>query len=187
MVTSAVPGEGKSTMAGQLGLALADSGSRTLLIECDMRRPTFDTVLGVGTEGGLSLFLSGHIERPKVHALLDDKLFVIPAGPMAPNPVALLHSEKMKSFIDDMSQSFRFVILDAPPVLPMADARMLGALAEGVVLVVRANVTSKKLVQRACAALESAGANVLGTILNGADVGGPDSSYYRYYRRYYES
>jgi capsular exopolysaccharide synthesis family protein len=186
MVTSAVPGEGKTTIAGQLGIALADSGSRTLLVECDMRRPTFATVLGVGSDGGLSLFLAGHITRPRMHSILDDKLFVIPAGPTPPNPVALLHSEKMKSFLREVSLSFRFVILDAPPVLPMADARMLGTLAEGVVLVARAGSTSRRTLQRVCGVLEAAGANILGTVLNGADAEGPEGSYYRYYRRYYQ-
>jgi len=166
---------------GHLGLALAEAGCRTLLVEGDMRRPTLSTMVGIGSEGGLSLFLSGHVARPRVQPVIDDMLLVVPAGPPPPNPVALLHSERMRAFIEEMMQSHRFVLLDAPPVLPIADARMLGALSEGVVLVVRAGVTSRKDLRRACAALESGGSHLLGTILNGTRTR-PGAAYSAYYK-----
>jgi non-specific protein-tyrosine kinase len=180
LVTSALPGEGKTTIANELGRAFADNGCRTLLVECDMRRPSFGRLLGVGSEGGLSLFLAGHIERPKFHQVIDDRLVVVAAGPTAPNPIALLHSEKMRAFLSEMTRTFQFVILDAPPVLPLADARMLGALSEGVVLVVRAGTTSRSDVRRACAALDGS-SRLLGTILNGTHPTGREAAYYRQY------
>jgi len=186
-VTSAVPGEGKTTLATELARALADSGARTLLVECDMRRPAFGSVFGVGNEGGLSLFLAGHVPRVKMYPTSSDKLYVVTAGPTAPNPVALLNSEKMNAFLADMTASFDFVILDTPPVLPLADARVLGAKAEGVVLVVRAGYTSRNLLRRVRSVLDASGANVLGAVLNAAESEGLGSSYYRYYHSYDEA
>ena len=182
-VTSALPREGKTTIASQLGRAFADSGARTLLVECDMRRPTFGSVFRVGTEGGLSLFLSGHVDRVKVYPTSNNKLFVVSAGPAAPNPMALLNSEKMNAFLRDMASSFHFVILDAPPVLPTAEARIVGSKADGVVLVVRAGVTPRHVLRRVCAVLDDSGANVLGAVLNGADSKHRDYSYYHYYHQ----
>ena len=188
MVTSAVPGEGKTTIASELGHALAESGASTLLVECDMRRPGLREVFSVGTEGGLSLFLSGHVNRsPAIHPTKNVNLFVVGAGPTAPNPPALLGSIKMASFLREMLSSFRFVILDTPPLLPMADARLLAPMTEGVVLVVRAGAVPKAVLRRALALLAPTGATILGAVLNGVDTRGPESPYYQYYQRYYES
>jgi capsular exopolysaccharide synthesis family protein len=186
MVTSSVLGEGKTTLAAALGGALADSGAKTLMVECDLRRPTFSKMFGVGSEGGLSLFLSGHVSpAPLVHATAHDNLFVVAAGPATPNPPALLNSDRLRTFLRDMTSSFRFVILDAPPVLPIADARVLAPMSEGVVLVVRAGWASKDLIRKVCWLLRGTGASVLGAVLNGADPRGAEGSNYRYYRDYY--
>lgn len=186
MVTSAVAGEGKTTVASALGQALADGGARTLLVECDMRRPGFGAIFGAGSEGGLSLYLAGHVgPAPTIHPTSNHNLFVVSAGPSAPNPPALLNSEKLKSFLAEMTSSFQFVILDAPPVLPIADARVLAPLVEGVVLVVRAGLVSKHLVRRVYSLLEDTGASMLGAVLNGAELRQAAGSDYRYYRDYY--
>jgi capsular exopolysaccharide synthesis family protein len=184
VVTSTMPGEGKTTLAIELGRALAESGARTLLVECDLRRSRLGTWLGVGEEGGLSLMLSGHVPMARIHATPKEKLFMVAAGPSVPNPVALLSSDRMTAFLEDMSSSFHFVILDAPPVLPMADARVLGAKADGVVLVVRAGRTSRNHLKRVCSVLESSGSRVLGAVLNGVDLRDMDASYYGYERLY---
>lgn len=184
VVTSALPEEGKTTVAIQLGRGLAESGARTLLVECDMRRPAFGAEFGVGTEGGLSLYLSGHLPRAKIHTTQHDRLFVVGAGPIAPNPVALLNSQKMTAFLEEMTSSFQFVIMDTPPVLPMADARVLGPKADGVVLVVRAGQTPKRLLKRVCATLELSGANILGAVLNAADTRELESAYGYYYQQH---
>jgi Mrp family chromosome partitioning ATPase len=105
---------------------------------------------------------------------------------VAPNPPALLGSEKMASFLREMMSSFQFVILDTPPVLPMADARVLARMVEGVVFVVRAGQVPKPMLRRAFTLLEATGANVLGAVLNCADARGAGDSYYRYYHQYYE-
>lgn len=181
VVTSASPGEGKSTVARQLGLAFAESGASTLLVECDLRKPTFSRFFGIDGEGGLSLFLSGHVRNVKIWRTGNEHLHVTAAGPPVPNPVALLNSEKMRSFLREQSNSYQFVILDAPPALPMADAKVLGAIAEGVVLIVRAGRTSRQQLRRVCASLEGSGANILGAVLNGTDPEESEYSYYRYH------
>jgi succinoglycan biosynthesis transport protein ExoP len=188
MVTSSVPGEGKTTLASELGYAFAESGKNTLLIECDLRRPRFGTMFGIGVEGGLSMFLSGLTgSAPTIHPTSNACLFVVGAGPTAPNPPTLLGSDKMGTFLREMMNSFHFVILDTPPVLPMADSRLLARMADGVVLVVRAGLVPKALVRRVCGLLETTGANVLGAVLNAADPHDPEGPYSRYYQDYYQS
>ncbi len=180
-VTSAAPGEGKTTVAVQLARALADTGARTLLIECDMRRPAFGEEFGIDADGGLSLFLAGHVIRPTVHPTSNRALFVIGAGPTAPNPVALLNSDRMSKFLEAMADAFKFVIVDTPPAVPMADARVVGAKADGVLIVVRAGQTPAHALRRVQVALERTGSTILGTVLNGTD--GYDLASYRYYGR----
>jgi len=170
MVTSAISGEGKSTVVMELGRALAESGASTLLVECDLRRPKFGSAFGVGSEGGLSMYLSGNTSRPPmVHATGTVNLFVVSAGPVAPNPPTLLASDRMNAFLRDVTASYQFVILDAPPVFPIADARVLARMVEGVVIVVRAGRAPKSLVRRMRTLLDGDGATVLGAVLNGAD------------------
>lgn len=181
VVTSAAPGEGKTTVAVQLARALADTGARTLLIECDLRRPAFGDEFGIDGDGGLSMFLAGHVVRPTVHPTSNRALFVIGAGPTAPNPVALLNSDRMTKFLEAMADAFKFVILDTPPAVPMADARVVGAKADGVLVVVRAGRTPAHALRRVQLALERTGSTILGTVLNGTD--GYDLESYRYYGR----
>jgi capsular exopolysaccharide synthesis family protein len=186
LVTSAAPSEGKTTIVHHLGQAFADSGNKTLLIESDMRKPALAKALGIANDGGLSLFLSGHLDpMPTIHATDNENLFVISAGPQAPNPPALLNSERLNQLLIEMSSMFQFVLLDAPPIFPVADARVLCSKVDGVVLVVKAGHTPKNLVRRAWLILENSGANVLGIVLNKATHNGYERAYYHHYH-YYE-
>lgn len=182
MVTSATPAEGKTTLVNHLGQVFAENGNKTLLIESDLRKPMLAKALGIGDEGGLSLFLSGLISSsPTIHNTSNTNLFVVTAGPKAPNPVALLNSEKLSVFLNDMASSYQFVLLDAPPLLAVADARILCRKVDGVVMVVRAGCTPKNLVRRAWMMLENSGANVMGMVLNGVTHDNYQSSYYQGY------
>jgi len=118
---------------------------------------------------------------PKINNTENPNLWVVTAGPKPPNPAALLNSEKLESFLKEMSMIFKFVIVDSPPLLAVADARILGARADGVVLVVRAGRTQKSMVKECRTLLESSGANPLGVILNGAEPSSRSSYYYDYY------
>ena len=187
LVTSAAPGEGKTTLAAALAQTLADTGAGTLLVDCDVRRGRLGSVFDIAADGGLTLYLAGHLApAPTIHATSHDNLFVVTAGPSAPNPPALLGSDRMKAFLTEMTASFQFVILDAPPVMPLADARVLAHMVEGIILVVRAGRAPKSMIRRACLSLESAGGTVLGAVLNGMDAHGPNSPYH-YYRDYYKN
>ncbi|MCE5308030.1 MAG: polysaccharide biosynthesis tyrosine autokinase [Acidobacteriales bacterium] len=187
VITSATPAEGKSTIANHMARALADAGARTLLVEADMRNPMLSRAFASNVEAGLSLFLSGHMPHlPTAQETDNDNLFFISGGPQPPNPVALFNSERMRVFLKDMSSEagYRFIVLDTPPVLAVSDARVLAARADGVVLVVRARHTTNNLVVRARNLLESAGANILGIVLNGTGGEDPESTYYhRYYHK----
>jgi capsular exopolysaccharide synthesis family protein len=181
VVTSAEPGEGKTTITSQLGHALADHGFSTLMIEADLRKPGLSKLFGVGNEEGLSLFLSGHVRPlPKINTTDNPNLWLVAAGPRAPNPVALLSSEGMGSFLKEMSSLFKFVIIDSPPLLAVADTRSLGVRSDGVVLVVRAARTPKRAVLQAATMLANSGANILGVVMNAAEVS-PRSAYYHAY------
>jgi len=172
----------RDAIASHLGRALADHGFGTLLVEADLRRPALSSRFALGNEDGLSLFLSGHVHAlPKINNTENPNLWVVTAGPKPPNPAALLNSEKLESFLKEMSMIFKFVIVDSPPLLAVADARILGARADGVVLVVRAGRTQKSMVKECRTLLESSGANPLGVILNGAEPSSRSSYYYDYY------
>jgi capsular exopolysaccharide synthesis family protein len=181
MVTSAVTGEGKSTLARHISKALSEVGARTLLVECDLRRPTLQAAEGIAAEAGLTLYLSGHGSFPLIHSTNDPNLCLVTAGPPAPNPPALLGSERMQAFLAWATAEFRFIILDAPPVLPVADARVLAPLTDGVILVVRSGTTPRRAVRRVAELLEQAGTRVLGTVLNATDRRDANVGEYEYY------
>jgi capsular exopolysaccharide synthesis family protein len=176
-----LPGEGKTTVVAEIGRALAQSGAKTLLVEADMRKPALAGLFGVAEDRALSLYLSGHVTSPFIFETEQPNLLVIPAGPNPPNPLALLGSERMNTFLRAATEQFRFVLLDTPPVLAVADARILSARTDGVVLVSRARSTSKNLVSRAKAVLENSGANVLGLVLTHVDLRDVEGAYYRHY------
>jgi capsular exopolysaccharide synthesis family protein len=183
MISSATPGEGKTTLMASLGQAFADAGNRTLLVEADMRKPALSKILGIPNDGGLSLFLSGHLSPlPVIHNTSTPNLLAVSAGPRAPSPMTLLSSEKLDFFLKEMTSSFQFILLDTPPILSFADARILSFKVDGVVLIVRAEHTPKKMIRRARSLLDQSGANVLGMVLNRAPRSGLEASYYRYYR-----
>jgi polysaccharide biosynthesis transport protein len=184
VVTSALPGEGKTTLTAHLGVAFAESGLKTLLVEADLRKADLSRAFAIGKEEGLSLYLAGLVSpSPKIHGTQTKNLYIAAGGPAPPNPAALLHSDRLTGFLARVASEYQVVILDAPPVLSMADARILGTKADGVVLVVRAERTARHLVRRASVLLESTGTNVLGLVVNGWRPSRSERSHYRYYNR----
>jgi succinoglycan biosynthesis transport protein ExoP len=169
IVTSAMSGEGKTTLSRELALAFGERGAKTVLVECDLRRPRFRESFDLPDGGGLTPWLAGAVSKlPTVH-VLEGGLAVVAAGPRAPNPVRLLHSERMRDFVRVLLANYRFVVLDASPALGVADARVLAALADGAVVVARSGVSPAPALRSVTAALDSAGVQVLGTVLNGTD------------------
>jgi capsular exopolysaccharide synthesis family protein len=167
MVSSAVPAEGKSTLAVNLALSLADAGQRVALVEADLRRPRVTAYLGLVSGVGLTNLLTGRAQIEDVaQPYQGGDLVVIGAGPGAPNPAQLLASSTMASVLAKLRAGYDYVILDAPPLLPVADATGLAVLADGVLLSVRHGSTSKDQLAQTRTTLERVGARLVGTVLN---------------------
>ena len=178
LVTSAKGGEGKTTVAANLAVSLAQLGEKVLLIDADLRRPSLHKFFGVANTSGLVNFLTG---SPDWRSLLSQAapigLFVLPSGPVPPNPADLLSSEYMPVLIREATKEYKFVVLDSPPLLNLADSRVLATLVDGVILVVGGGITPRELVHRAYASAVDAGSHVLGATINFADA---KSDYYSY-------
>jgi capsular exopolysaccharide synthesis family protein len=191
LVTSAHPSEGKTFAAVNLALALAQRGSRVLLVDSDLRKPNVFKALGLsdGVGPGLSGFLAGEhdIERALQAFPSIPNLWLLPPGPIPPNPAELISSSAMEGLVQDLRQRFQHIVFDSPPLLLVTDGILLSALADGVVLVVESGATSRGALNRVRRILDRAGAHTLGAILNKLDdrVDGYYSSRYRYYNYYY--
>jgi succinoglycan biosynthesis transport protein ExoP len=178
LVTSAQSGEGKTTISMNLAISLAQLGRRVLLVDADMRRPSIHNYFSQpGSQ--LSRYLEGHASwQEMTYPSTVKGLYVLLCGPVPGNPSELLSSERMRSLVNEASEEFEFVIFDSPPLLDVADARILGSLLDTTVLVVKGARTHRQLAQYARSQLQSAGANVLGVVLNNLDVRLDDYPYY---------
>lgn len=168
MVTSAIPSEGKTTAVVNLGLALADAGRTVTIIEADLRRPKVTRYLGMVGGVGLTNILAGTAEIDEVVQKYGGGggLSVIAAGPTPPNPGELLASSHMLSLVEKLRGENDYVLIDAPPLLPVADSSGLAVMMDGVLLSVRYGSTTKDQLRQAATTLERVGAKTLGVILN---------------------
>ncbi len=186
LLTSAQPGEGKSVNAANLATVMAKADTAVLLVDADLRRPTQHQVFDLPREPGLSNFLVGEIDELPVVATSVPNLWLLPAGPTPPNPSELLQSERMRQFLDLARSRFERVIIDSPPLLSVTDATILATMVEGVLQVVKAEASPRKLAQEARDQLLEVQAHLLGTIVNDVPTG-LDGVYYNYYYRYYSN
>lgn len=167
MVTSAIPSEGKTTVVVNLGLALADAGRKVTIVEADLRKPKVTRYLGIVGGVGLTNILAGTAELDEVVQHYGaGALTIIAAGPTPPNPGELLASSQMASLVDRLRGENDYVLVDAPPLLPVADASGLAVIMDGVLLSVRYGSTTKDQLSQAATTLERVGAKTLGVILN---------------------
>ncbi|MDQ0212051.1 polysaccharide biosynthesis tyrosine autokinase [Arthrobacter bambusae] len=182
LVTSSLPGEGKSTTATNLAIALAQAGQTVCLVDADLRRPMVNDYLGLERNAGLTTALLGTAD---VGELLqpwgDDRLYVLTSGQIPPNPSELLGSEGMRRLIERLEQAFDTVVIDAPPLLPVTDAAVLSQHVGGVVVVVGSHKLKQQDLAKSLNALSMVGADLLGVVLNRLPVKGPDAYAYNYY------
>jgi capsular exopolysaccharide synthesis family protein len=181
MVSSALPSEGKTTLAINLALALAEAGQRVVIVEADLRRPRVTTYLGLVAGAGLTNVLAGSARTDEVlQHYGEDKVAVLAGGPTPPNAGELLASSHMKSLLDELRELYDFVLIDVPPLLPVADASGLAAHTDGVLLSVRYGSTGKDHLHQAATTVEGVGGKTLGLILNIVPPTGALSAGYAY-------
>ncbi len=178
LITSSLPGEGKTTVSINLAMAHAQT-TRTLLIDCDLRRAQVSYSLGLGIgHKGLTHLVSGNADESEcVVPVKNTGLWVLPVGELPPNPLELIISQKFKDTLAKLSTQFEMIIIDSPPVELVSEALMLAPLATNVALVVKAMSTPAPLIRKTQQRLQRAGGNVMGVVINGLD--------FAHARRYY--
>lgn len=190
-VTSALPSEGKTLVSTNVAIALAQTGKRVLLVDADMRRPRVHKVFRVDATIGLSNLLAGQ-EGASIEAAVKStqvpNLSILPSGPIPPNPAELLGSTQMAGLVQRLGERFDCVVYDTPPAVSVTDSAVLARTISGVLLVVRTFTTDRSVVGHARELLDTAGARLIGVILNGVDMphgGYPYYGYYYYSNSYY--
>ncbi len=185
LVTSPAPADGKTTVVANLAMVIAHSGRKVTVVDADLHRPRVHSVFGLSLLPGLSsLFI-----RPVVHlngsvqATSSDRLKVITAGELPPNPSELLGSNKMREILDAVQETADMVIVDSPPVLSVTDAVVMAPTVDGVMIVVRPGVTKMNALKYAVEQLRYVGANILGVVIN--RVNDRSARYGYYYKSYY--
>jgi capsular exopolysaccharide synthesis family protein len=170
VVTGPAPGVGNSTTCANLGVVLAHAGKKTLLLDCDLRKPMLHTIFGLRNTYGVVDVLTGERSPQEVWQEPLPGLKVGTGGPTTPSPTELLGSAGFAGLLKQARQEFDYVLVDAPPVQAVPDPMILAAQGDGVLLVVDYESTRKGSVRRSMRTLEAAGANVLGTVMNNVET-----------------
>ncbi|RZT87915.1 capsular exopolysaccharide synthesis family protein [Pseudonocardia sediminis] len=186
LVTSSMPGEGKTTTVANLAIALSSMGTRLLVIEGDLRRPKLSAMLGLDRSVGLSGVLSGRVRLSQAVQPWGGGAFdVLSTGPTPPNPAELLGSNQMRALLDEARSSYDIVLIDTPPLLPVTDAAAIAPATDGAVIVCRFRQTTRPQVEAAAQALRSVSVEPLGTVFTMVPDSGPLA--YAKYNSYYSA
>lgn len=178
LVTSSIPQEGKSMVAANLAVTLARAGQKVLILEGDVRRPALSDALGVAPDSGLCEWLSGqHDLTSSIYYLESAGMWIMPAGSSPQNPLELLQQGKLAALMNQLADWFDTVIIDSPPVLPLADTSIWMRLADGILLVTRQGVTEKKQLQRGLEAINTQ--KLIGALVNCSVTSTRSDYYYR--------
>ena len=182
VITSPAPGDGKSTMASNMAIAMAQADQKTIIIDADLRKSVQHTIFGTADQPGVTSIIAGRSGFEGCILSTDvPNLDILPAGPEVANPSEMLNSTAFKSLIQQLSQTYDRIIIDSPPVMPVTDSRILAAMADVTVLVLRAEKSTRKGSQQARDGLLSVGANLLGAVVNDVPKGKGKYGYYSSY------
>ncbi len=178
VVTSPAVAEGKSATIANLAVTMAQSGRKTILVDCDLRRPSLHTLLDLNSEPGLTNFILNEDEELPLQETGVENLWLLASGPKPPNPADLLGSRKVDRVIAKLSEMADIVLFDAPPVIAVTDAAVLGAKVDGVLLVINAGKTRRDHAERAKELLEKAKVRIIGATLTNAPKDSSIGDYY---------
>ncbi len=178
VISSASGGEGKSTTAVNLAIVCSQLGSKVLLIDTDLRRPTIHRKMHLPNEQGISSVLVNFCSFDDAVQHINPCLDVITAGPMPPNPSELLASNVLKELVNRLRGEYEYIIFDTPPINVVSDALILSPNSDGIIMVVRSKKSTYSQVRQTLKKIELAGVKLLGTVLNGADAKHLKNSYY---------
>jgi non-specific protein-tyrosine kinase len=180
VVTSAGPEEGKSTTLANLAVTIAQGGKRVILADCDLRRPSQHKIFGLENGRGLTTMMVEEeaLKDPPLQETGVENLWLLPSGPIPPNPSELLGSRRMEEIIEALLDRADIVLFDAPPVIAVTDAAVLASKVDGVLMVINAGGTKREHAQRAKALLEKVNVRIIGAVLNNVPL---DVSLHRYY------
>ena len=189
LISSSLPSEGKTSVCCNLALLTAAAGKRTVVIDCDLRRPRLHKAFGrTKSPQGLSTLLAGQskLEEIILHGVAEN-LDLIPCGPIPPNPAELLNMERFGAFVEELSAIYDAIIFDSPPMITVSDALAISRSADGVLLVAKAGETTRGALQRAVKITQDAGRRVLGVVVNSLDLNSKKYGYhyYQYYQYRY--
>jgi non-specific protein-tyrosine kinase len=173
-ITSPVAAEGKTTTLANLGVALARAGKRVVMVDWDLRRPRIESFFGVDNSVGFTNVMVGDVRLADALQRVPDesRLAVLPAGPTPPNPSELLTTKRATDILTALGEEADFVLVDCPPVLPVADSIIVAGIVDATILVVTANSTTKRQTARATELLRQVDASLIGTVLNGTSGDG---------------
>ncbi|MZQ74582.1 MAG: polysaccharide biosynthesis tyrosine autokinase [Peptoclostridium sp.] len=185
LVTSSKQGEGKTTTVSNIAITMADLGKKTVIIDCDLRRPRLHKAFGITNVGGITDILlnsdsyKGYLKKTGI-----ENLEIITAGQIPSNPSEMLSSKSMGKLIEQIRNDYDYIFIDAPPIAVVTDAVILSSMADGAILVCHSGGVEVELAKSAKQALEKSGANIIGVVLNKMNIE-KRSSYYAYYYNYY--
>jgi capsular exopolysaccharide synthesis family protein len=192
LVTSSLPGEGKTTTAVNTASSLAQTGASVVIIDADMRRPRLHSIFGIPDQLGLSSILSSSVTEKEILGMVarDETtgLGILTSGPIPPNPAELIGSDQMRHLMSVLQQHFDHVVVDSPPVSSFTDGVLISTMVDGVLLVVHGGKSSRHIVRRSKQLLQDVGAKIFGVVLNNIEIQSHDYYYYqRYSDKYYSA
>jgi len=185
LFTSAGPAEGKSLTAANTAVALAQTGKKTIIVDCDLRWPIQHKIFNQGRSGGVTNILVGKNVLPGeyIHETDINNLFLLASGPLPPNPSELLGSAKMKELLQYLRETYDYVIFDVPPAIAVTDPCVLGSQVDGIILVLDAITVRPEMAQKAQELIVKARGHLLGVVLNRVEIENEHAYYYYYYDR----